>query len=79
LARRLALLILTLWLMSILVFVIGSPSPRLRQFRDAAGKPLRKTWITVVAEPFAAVLLGILAAITQTQTSGTGHALTVGC
>lgn len=53
----------------ILVFVIGSPSPRLRRFRDAAGKPLRKTWTTVVAEPFAAALLGILAAITQT-TSG---------
>ncbi len=53
----------------ILVFVIGSPSPRLRRFRDAAGKPLRKTWTTVVTEPFAAALLGILAAITQT-TSG---------
>ncbi|MGH4013630.1 MAG: hypothetical protein ACRDSL_06785 [Pseudonocardiaceae bacterium] len=53
----------------ILVFVIGSPSPRLRQFRDAAGEPLRKTWTTVVAEPFAATFLGILAAITQT-TSG---------
>jgi hypothetical protein len=53
----------------ILVFVIGSPSPRLRAFRDAAGKPLHTTWTTVVAEPFAAALLGILAAITQT-TSG---------
>jgi hypothetical protein len=50
----------------ILVFVIGSPSPRLRRFRDTASKPLRKTWTTVVAEPFAAALLGILASITQT-------------
>lgn len=53
----------------ILVFVIGSPSARLRSFRDAAGKPLRKTWTTIIAEPFTATLLGILAAITQT-TSG---------
>jgi hypothetical protein len=53
----------------ILVFVIGSLSPRLRSFRDAAGTPLRKTWTAIVAEPFTATLLGILAAITQT-TSG---------
>ncbi|PZS40260.1 MAG: hypothetical protein DLM62_03820 [Pseudonocardiales bacterium] len=53
----------------ILVFVIGSSSPRLRSFRDAAGKPLRKTWTVIIAEPFAGTLLGILAAITQT-TSG---------
>jgi hypothetical protein len=53
----------------ILVFVIGSPSARLRSFRDAAGKPLHKTWTTIIAEPFTATLLGILAAITQT-TSG---------
>lgn len=59
----------------ILVFVIGSPSPRLRQFRDAAGNPLRKTWTTVVAEPFATVLLGILAAITQTTSGRTAAPL----
>ncbi len=53
----------------ILVFVIGSSSPRLRSFRDAAGQPLRKTWTTIIAEPFAGTLLGIMAAITQT-TSG---------
>ncbi len=53
----------------ILVFVIGSPSARLRSFRDSAGTPLRKTWTTIIAEPFTATLLGILAAITQT-TSG---------
>lgn len=50
----------------ILVFVIGSPSARLCSFRDAAGTPLRKTWTTIIAEPFTATLLGILAAITQT-------------
>lgn len=53
----------------ILVFVVGSPSPRVRQLRHTAGKPLHRTWLTVVAEPFAAALLGILAAIMQT-TSG---------
>ncbi|MGH3873538.1 MAG: hypothetical protein ACRDSR_18840 [Pseudonocardiaceae bacterium] len=40
----------------ILVFVIGSSSPRLRNFRDAAGKPLRRTWTTIIAEPFAGTL-----------------------
>jgi hypothetical protein len=53
----------------ILVFVIGSPSPRLRTFRDAAGRPLQKAWTMMIAEPFSATLLGIIAAITQT-TSG---------
>jgi len=53
----------------ILVFVVGSSSPRLRSFRDAAGRPLRKTWMTIIAEALAGTLLGILASITQT-TSG---------
>ena len=53
----------------ILVFVVGSPSPRLRTFRDSSGRPLQKTWTSVIAEPFAATLFGIIAATTQT-TSG---------
>jgi hypothetical protein len=53
----------------ILVFVVGSPSPRVRNFRYAAGKPLHASWTSVVTESFAATILGIIAAVTQT-TSG---------
>lgn len=53
----------------ILVFVVGSPSPRVRAFRDSSGRPLQKTWTSVIAEPFAATLFGVIAATTQT-TSG---------
>jgi hypothetical protein len=50
----------------VLVFIIGSQSPRLRTFRHRGGASLRRNWLVVVAEPFTATLFGIIAAVTQT-------------
>lgn len=49
----------------VLVFTIGAQTPRVRMFRDRGGRSLQRNWIAVVAEPFAATLLGIIAAVTQ--------------
>jgi hypothetical protein len=49
----------------VLVFTIGSQSPRVRMFRDEGGRSLQRSWIVVVAEPFVATLCGIVAAVTQ--------------
>jgi hypothetical protein len=53
----------------IIVFTIGSEARRIRFFRFASGKSLQRAWMAVVAEPFAATLLGLVAAISQV-TSG---------
>ncbi|MGA9310416.1 MAG: hypothetical protein WBV74_08600 [Pseudonocardiaceae bacterium] len=53
----------------VLIFAISAQGPRVRMFRDRGGTSLRRTWLVVVAEPFAATFLGIIAAVTQT-TSG---------
>jgi hypothetical protein len=53
----------------VLVFAIGSPAKRIRQFRTSAGKRLQDLWIVVVAEPFVATLLSLMACVTQ-MTSG---------
>ncbi|MBF6446567.1 hypothetical protein IU429_02680 [Nocardia elegans] len=53
----------------VIVFAIGSTSRRVRIFRFRAGEALQGAWIAVVAEPFAATLLGFIAAIVQ-LTSG---------
>jgi hypothetical protein len=54
----------------ILVFVIGGQTPQIRLFREQAGSALRRTWVAVVAEPFVAAFLGVVAAITQTTAGG---------
>jgi hypothetical protein len=53
----------------VLVFAVGSPAQRIRQFRTSAGEPLQRLWLTVVAEPFAATFISLLACVTQ-LTSG---------
>lgn len=53
----------------VLIFTISAQGARIRMFRDRGGASLRRTWIVVVAEPFAATFLGIIAAVAQT-TSG---------
>jgi hypothetical protein len=57
----------------ILVFVIGGQTPQLRIFRREAGLPLRRTWVAVVAEPFVAVFLGVIAANTQLRRRRVGR------
>jgi len=54
----------------IVVFVTGGQTPRLQQFRQQAGLPLRRTWTAAVAEPFVAAFLGVIASITQTTAGG---------
>ncbi|MFD2473415.1 hypothetical protein [Amycolatopsis silviterrae] len=53
----------------VIVFTIGSEADRIQRFRFRSGKALHIAWMAVVAEPFAATLLGIIAAMIQT-TSG---------
>lgn len=53
----------------VIVFTIGSEVRRVRAFRFRSGKPLQRAWMAVVAEPFAATLLGLVAAMAQ-LTSG---------
>lgn len=53
----------------VLIFTISAQVPRVRMFRDRGGESLRRTWLVVVAEPFVATFLGIIAAVAQT-TSG---------
>ncbi len=53
----------------VIVFTIGSEARRIRFFRFESGKPLQRAWLAVVAEPFAATLLGLVAAMVQV-TSG---------
>lgn len=53
----------------VIVFTVGSASPRVRMFRYQAGRQLRANWLVVIAEPLIATLLGILASIVQ-MTSG---------
>lgn len=54
----------------IIVFVISAQTPQVRVFRREAGPELRRTWIAVVAEPFVATFLGVIAAVTQTTAGG---------
>lgn len=54
----------------IIVFVVSAQTPRVRVFRRTAGPELRRTWIAVVAEPFVATFLGVIAAVTQTTAGG---------
>ncbi|NKY89767.1 hypothetical protein [Nocardia veterana] len=49
----------------VIVFTIGSGARRIRVFRFRAGKALQRAWMAVVAEPFMATLIGILAAIVE--------------
>lgn len=49
----------------VIVFTIGSEADRIQRFRFRSGRALQVAWMAVVAEPFAATLLGIIAAITQ--------------
>lgn len=49
----------------VIVFTIGSEARRVRVFRFLSGKTLQRAWMAVVAEPFAATLLGLVAAMVQ--------------
>ncbi|SEP52428.1 hypothetical protein [Amycolatopsis saalfeldensis] len=53
----------------VIVFTIGSEADRIQRFRVKSGKTLQVAWMAVVAEPFAATLLGVVAAMIQV-TSG---------
>lgn len=53
----------------VIVFTIGAETDRIQRFRFKSGKTLRVAWMAVVAEPFAATLLGVVAAMIQV-TSG---------
>ncbi len=49
----------------VIVFTIGSEADRIQRFRFRSGPALHVAWMAIVAEPFAATLLGIIAAIVQ--------------
>jgi hypothetical protein len=53
----------------VIVFTIGSEADRIQRFRVKSGKTLQVAWMAVVAEPFAATLFGVVAAMIQV-TSG---------
>ncbi|WP_432854840.1 hypothetical protein ACQPXB_21050 [Amycolatopsis sp. CA-161197] len=53
----------------VIVFTIGSEVDRIQRFRFKSGETLQFAWMAVVAEPFAATMLGVLAAMIQV-TSG---------